>query len=372
MINIKEVKDKRGLKKFIALSWDIYRDEKDFVPPLKTDLLRTLLGKDNPLFMSGEHSFFIAYKDKKAVGRILVGINESLNEQKNAEDGYFSLFESIEDKEVAFAILDKASEWLKERGKKVFKGPVSPTNGDDYRGLLVEGFNGPPVLMNSYNHEYYVKFFEEYGLIKHLDLFAYYFDVNCAKMERYEKVSNYAMERYKFQIDTINLKNIDNEMKDIKSILDIAMPAEWEDLTPPTLEEVRAEGAKLKPLADEELILIARSEGRPIAFAIALPNYNEVLKRMNGSLFPLGFLKFIYYKKKIKGFRMFVLFVIPEFRKKGVSGTMFYKYFENGVRKGYTYAEGSTIGETNRDMRADIEKTGGIRYRTYRIFKKEI
>lgn len=372
MINIIEVKDKKELKKFIALSWEIYRDDKDFVPPLKTDLLNTLLGKDNPLFMSGDHSFFIAYKDKKAVGRILVGINENLNEQKNVEDGYFSLFECIEDKEVAFAILDKASGWLKQRGKKVIKGPVSPTNGDDYRGLLVEGFNGPPVLMNSYNHEYYVKFFEDYGLIKHLDLYAYYFDVNCAKMDRYEKVSKFAMERYKFQIDTINLNNIDNEMKDIKSILDIAMPEEWEDLAPPTLEEVKAEGEKLKPLADKELILIARSEGRPIAFAIALPNYNEVLKRMNGKLFPFGFLKFLYYKKRIKGFRMFVLFVIPEFRKKGVSGCIFYKYFENGLKKGYNYAEGSTIGETNREMRADIEKTGGIRYRTYRIYKKEL
>jgi len=372
MINIKEIKDRRGLKKFINLAWDIYKDDKDWVPPLKGDLLNTLLGKDNPLFMSGEHSFFIAYKEKKAVGRILVGINESLNEQKNAMDGYFSLFESIEDKEVSFALLDKASEWLKERGKRILKGPVSPTNGDDYRGLLVEGFNGPPVLMNSYNHEYYVKFFDEYGLTKHLDLFAYYFDVSCAKMDRYEKVSKYAMERYNFQIDSINLKKIDNEMQDIKKILDIAMPEEWEDLVPPTIEEIRAEGAKLKPLADEKLILIARSEGKPIAFAIALPNYNEVIKKINGKLFPFGFLKFLYYRKKIKGFRIFVLFVIPEFRKKGVSGTMFYKFFENGLKQEYTYAEGSTIGETNKEMRADIEKTGGIRYRTYRLFKKDI
>lgn len=372
MIYLKEIKDKSGLKKFINLAWVIYRNDKDWVPPIKGDLLKTLLGKDNPLFMSGEHSFFIAYKERKAVGRILVGVNESLNEQKNSEDGYFSLFESVEDKEVAFALLDRASEWLRTRGKKVLKGPVSPTNGDDYRGLLVEGFNGPPMLMNSYNHEYYVNFFEEYGLIKHLDLFAYYFDVDCAKMDRYKKVSDYAMERYKFQIDNINLKNIDNEMKDIKSVLDIAMPEEWEDLAPPTIEEIRAEGAKLKPLADENLILIARSEGKPIAFAIALPNYNEVLQKMNGNLFPFGFLKFLYYKKRIKGFRLFVLFVIPEFRKKGVSGTMFYRFFVNGVKQGYTYAEGSTIGETNKEMRVDIEKTGGIKYRTYRLFKKEI
>lgn len=372
MITIKEIEDKKELKKFIELSWRIYKQDENWVPPLKGDLLNTLLGKDNPLFMSGEHTFFIASIDGIPSGRILVGINESLNEKKNSEDGYFSLFESIEDKELAFALLDRASEWLRERGKKILKGPVSPTNGDDYKGLLVEGFNGPPVLMNSYNLEYYAKFFEAYGLVKHEDVYAYYFDLDCAKMERYQRLSGYAMERYKFHIDTIDLDNIDSEMGDIKKVMDIAMPEEWEDLTPPTIEEVRAEGAKLRPLADKELILIARSEGRPIAFAIALPNYNEVLQKINGSLFPFGFMKFLYYKRKIKGFRMFVLFVIPEFRKKGVSGAIFARFFDNGVRNGYVYAEGSTIGETNKQMRADIEKTGGIRYRTYRLYKKEI
>jgi GNAT superfamily N-acetyltransferase len=161
-------------------------------------------------------------------------------------------------------------------------------------------------------------------------------------------------------------------MEDIKKVLDIAMPEEWEDLTPPTIEEIRAEGAQLKPLADEDLILIARSEGKPIGFAIALPDYNQVLQRLNGRLFPLGFLKFLWYKKKTKGFRMFILFVIPEFRKKAVSGAMFCKFLENGVKKGYTYAEGSTIGEENRAMRTDLEKVGGLLYRTYRLYKKDI
>lgn len=373
MINIVEIKSKKELKEFVELQWIIYKDDNQWVPPLKKDMLNTLLGKDNPLFMDGEHAFFMAYNNAKPLGRICVGINESLNEKKNAEDGYITLFESINNKEIAFSLFDKAVEWLKERGKKVVKGPVSPTNGDDSRGLLVEGFDGSPVLMNSYNPKYYVDFFEEYGFVKHLDLYAYYHDILTAtNMERHGRVAEYAMKRYNFRVDSIDLKNIDKEMEDIKKVMDIAMPEEWEDLTPPTLEEVRAEGARLKPLADEDLILIARSGDEPVGFAIALPDYNQVLKKLNGKLLPTGVFKFLWYKRKITGFRIFVLFVIPEFRKKAVSGAILYKEYINGLKKGYQYCEGSTIGETNTAMRTDIEKTGGILYRTYRLYKKEI
>jgi GNAT superfamily N-acetyltransferase len=373
MLSIVEIKNKRDLKKFVHLPWLLYKDDPYWVPPLKGDMLKTLLGKDNPLFMEGEHAFFMAYIDTRPVGRICVGINESLNEKKNSEEGFMSLFECIDDREVAFAIFDKAVKWLKERGKKLVKGPLSPTNGDDYKGLLVQGFNGSPVLMNSYNPEYYVRFFEEYGFTKHLDLYAYYHDIHsAASLERHGKVAQYAMKRYNFQIDSIDLKNLDKETIDIKAIMDIAMPDDWEELTPPTLEEVRAEVARLKQLADKDLILIARSEGRPIGYLAALPDYNQVLKKLNGSLFPFGFLKFLWYKRKITGLRIFVMFVIPEFRKKAVSGAMLFKCYENAIKNGYKDGEGSTIGETNLAMRNDIEKTGGLLYRTYRLYKKEI
>lgn len=373
MIKITEVKTKSEIKKFVRLCCHIYKEDKYWVPPLENDMVNTLLGNDNALFMNGEHAFFMAYLKEKAVGRVCVGINESLNEKKDAKDGYICLFESIDNKEVAFALFDKAVEWLKARGITMVKGPVSPTNGDDYRGLLIKGFNGSPVLMNSYNPEYYVSFFEEYGFVKHLDLYAYYHDINSAvNLERHGKGSELAMKRYNFEVDSIKLDDIDNEILDIKKILDIAMPEDWEDLTPPTYEEIKAEVGQLIKMADEDLILIARSEGQPIGFAVALPDYNQVLKKINGRLLPFGFLKYLWYKKKIDGFRIFILFVIPEFRKKAVSAAMLYKFYKNGIKKGYKWAEGSTIGETNMPMRRDIEKTGAEHYRTYRIYKKEI
>jgi GNAT superfamily N-acetyltransferase len=373
MIDIIELKTKKELKKFIDLQWIIYKEDKYWVPPLKNDMLKTLLGKDNPLFLEGEHAFFMAYCGGKPAARICVGINRTLNEKKHMSEGYISLFESINNKEVAFAIFDKAVAWLKERKIDSIKGPLSPTNGDDYKGLLVKGFDGSPVLMNSYNPEYYVQFFDEYGFNKHLDLYAYYHDIDsAATIDKNRKLVEFAMKRYNFQVETIDLNNLDKEAKDAKEIMEVGMPDDWEELTPPTLEEVKAEISRLKSLADKDIVIFARSEGKPIGFLIALPDYNQVLKRLNGKLLPFGFLKFLWYKRRITGLRIFGMFVVPEFRKKAVSGAMLYKCYENAIKNGYRYGEGSTIGETNIPMRTDIEKTGGLLYRTYRLYKKEI
>lgn len=372
MIEIIEIVNKRGIKKFIDFAFELYKNDPNWVPPLKGDLLKTLEGRNNPLFMSGSHAFFMVYSNGKPLGRICTGVNQSLNEKKNQKDGYICLFEAVNNREVAFALFDAAVSWLRERGISTVKGPVSPTNGDDSRGLLVMGFDGSPVLMNSYNPEYYVNFFNEYGFEKHLDLYAYYYDVEGVDVDRYIRPVEFAMKRYNFHVDRIDLKNIEKEMEDVKKILDIAMPDDWEDMTPPTLEEIRAEGKALVAMADPDFIYIARSEGNPIGFGIALPDYNQVLKRMNGRLFPFGFLKYLKYKKKIDGARIFILFVIPEFRKKAVSSAILYKALAAGKKKGYKYGEGSTIGEINTAMRRDAEGAGGVHYRTYRLYKKDI
>lgn len=371
-LKIVEIKDKKQLKNFINLPWEIYHNDDNWVPPLKGDMLKTLMGKDNPLFMSGSHTFFMVFNTSQPVGRILVGINEKLNEEKNKSEGYISLFECIHSMEVANLLLRTATSWLKERGIKRIVGPVSPTNGDDNRGLLVKGFDGPPVLMNSYNPSYYPEFFEEYGFTKEMDLYAYYFEPTSIPIERFKKVVNYAMKKFNFRIDKIDLKNLDSETKDIKKILDLSMPDSWEHLTPPSLEELRAEINNLKSLADEDLIYIARSGNEPIGFVVALPDYNQVLKKINGRLWPFGILKFLWYKRKIDGLRAFIQFVVPEFRNKAVNGAIFYRLMIEAKKKNYTYGEGSTIGEMNIESRKSVEKAGGTLYRIYRIYSKEI
>jgi GNAT superfamily N-acetyltransferase len=372
MIEVREIRGRNDLRKFIDIPWSIYRDDPNWVPPLRGSLLKTLMGVNNPLFMCGPHTFFMAYKDGAPAGRLLAGINEKLNREKEKKEGYISLFESIEVEEAAFALLDRACGWLRERGMETVVGPVSPTNGDDSRGLLIEGFDGPPVLMNSYNPSYYPDMFEKYGFVKNMDLLAYYLDPMAAPIERFQRVVEYAMNKYRFRVDRFDFKNLEREVMDMKKILDEAMPRAWGHLTPPSVEELRAEVNSLKKYADNDLLYIARSGDEPIGFVFALPDLNEVLMKLNGRLFPLGVFKYLWYKGRVSGLRVFVQFVVPSFHNKAVNSAIFLKLMKEARRKGYTRCEGSTIAEMNIESRRSVEGAGGRLYRTYRIYKKQL
>jgi GNAT superfamily N-acetyltransferase len=372
-IEVFRADSRQDIRRFIQLQYDLYKGDDNFVAPLRMEMKGIVTGKHNSMLKRGPFERYIAFKDGCPAGRVIVGIDEELNRKKGYMHGYLSLFECIEDYEVAKALLDKAAGWLREKGITYVQGPVSPTGGDDYRGFLYEGFDSPPVLMNSYNFKYYNDFFDRYGFKKWLDLYAFRYDLDDVVGAKRDKAVEYAMKRYGFTADPLDLDNIEGEIKDIKRILDIAMPEEWEDMTPPSLDTIREFASVYRKLAEPDLIYIARTEqGEPIGFSVALPNYNEIFIKMKGRLFPFGFLKLLTGKKHIKSGRIFILFVVPEYRKKGVSGVIFYKSLKAGMQLGYTWGEGSTIGETNRGMIRDAEGAGGKRYKIYRIYGLEL
>ena len=373
MVQIRALNPSSELKYFIQFPWSIYRNDPNWVPPIKKNLFRELSGKDNMLFMNGPHQFLMAFQDQKPVGRILVGINEKLNQERNKKEGYISLFESVNDPAVCFSLLDNATHWLKQKKMETVVGPISPTNGDEGRGFLVKGFDGPPVLMNVYNPAYYPHLFEQYGMKKHLDFFAYYLDENLLKEKRLQRIVDYAIKRYRFHIDPFNLHRIDREAADLKSIFDQAMPDTWNHLTPPSLSEIKAEIHRMKHLIDPDLIYIARSDkNEHIGCVWAFPDYNQVLIKLNGQFGLIGLLKFWWYRKKIQGLRIFSQFVIPAYRDKAVNGAIFYQLMLQAKKKNYRYGEASTIGEMNLKSMKTVEKSGGKLYRTYRLYQKKL
>lgn len=372
-IRVCEVTNKKQENEFVKLPWRIYKDNPYWVPPLISEFKKTIRGENNTLKQSGPYALILAYKDDEVSGRLCIGINEILNQGKGYKEGYISLFECIDDYEVAKALFDFAVDWLRDRGMEKIIGPLSVPDGDDNRGILIDNFEDPPLVMNVYNPEYYKKFFEDYGFYKYWDCYAYYYDAAQGLDNRFYRVADYAMKKYDFKVDKLNLKNIEKDMKDIKKIIELAMPEEWQDFVPPNDEEIKVIADNLVPVADPELICIARTNaGKPIGFNIALPDYNQVLKHMDGKMFPFGFLKYLYYKRKINRARLFVLFVVPEFRKKGVAGAIYLKVVDACKKKGYVCGEGSTIWEYNTIMRRDAESVGGKIYKTYRIFKKDL
>lgn len=370
---IEEVKDSKTLNDFIYLPFKLYKFDDAWVPPIVSDFKKYIMGKNNFLNQSGPNIKIVAYKSNQVVGRLLVGINEHLNNAKGFKEGYISLFESIEDMEVGFSMLEFAERWLYNQGMDSIKGPLSLPGGDDNRGFLIDNLEDPTLIMNTYNKKYYNDYFLEYGFEKYFDCYAYKSVLENENISRYEKLVPYAMEKYKFKLDKIDLKNIDKEMKDIKEIIIKAMPKEWDDFIPPTDDELNLIAKQIVPFADSDLIYIARTlDGKPIGFNISLPDYNQVLKKLNGKLFPFGIFKFLYLKKKIDKMRFFVLFVVPEYRKKGVPSAIYLQSYRKALDKGYKFGEGSTIWEYNDEMIRDIEKFGGERYKTYRIYTKSI
>ena len=374
LISIKEVNDKKTLNDFVDFIYENYEGDKNFVPPLRSDYIKYVQGVDNDLNEAGPNIKYICYDDGRVVGRLLVGVNNIINEYHGFKEGYISLFECVENYEYAEKLLDKAIEFLKSHGMTKVKGPLSLPGGEDNRGFIVDNFDAQPFIMNTYNKKYYNDFFIKYGFEKYFDCYAYKDTIENADIERYEKLVPYAMKKFDFRVDNINLSNVDKDAMDIMNVLERALPREWDDFAPPREEEIRKIVKQLVPFADSDLIFIARDNktNEPIGFNITLPDYNQAIKKMNGKMFPFGFLKFLYYKRKINRLRFFVLFVVPEYRKKGVTSVMYLKTYLNALKKGYTELEGSTIWEYNRDMMNDVESFGAKINITYRIYQKEI
>jgi hypothetical protein len=373
-LEIGKVVSKAEMKQFLELPWKIYKGDRCWVPPMINDLRTSLDTLRNPTLQKIEHEMFLVLADGKPVGRIYAGMDANLNRKKNMNMAFFSLFECMNDYGAAKLLFDTAFDWARQNGADFVCGPtaITGTDGDENKGLLINCFDRPPVLMNSYNPSYYAELMDKYGFVKDYDVFAYYLSPDNMFRKDPTKVIEYAQKRYGFSVEPINTRDMQNEIKALKHVMDKAMPEEWPDLVPPTLEEVGEMAARLIGMADPDLVPIARSGDEAIGFGIALPDYNQVLLHLNGRITPLSALKYMWYKRRIKAARMFAMFVIPEFRNKGVSYAMYHFTFSNGLTKGYTWGEGSTIGETNLRMRADIEGTGAIHYKTYRIYRKEL
>jgi len=369
---VQEVSGKKDRHDFITLPWRLYRDDPNWVPPLLQDMHNTLDPRKNALLRLGPYRFILARRNGVPVGRLGVGMDLRLNQSKGENLSYITLFESVNDYAVAESLLAAGEKWLRSQGAAVVTGPQSPSNGDDYRGLLVEGYDSPPVLLNSYNPPYYADFLERFGFVKDFDRYAYYYDLTDGPPERLKKGVEWAQQRYGFTVRPINLKALQKEILVIKKIVEQSMP-DWPDMIPPSMEEVEAEADKLKQLAVPDLVLIVEGpDGEPAGLSVALPDYNQVLPLLNGRLFPFGFIKFLLYRKTIRGVRLFVLFVTPPWRKKGVAAALYYYTMVNASRRGYTFGEGSTIHEFNTQMNLDARKAGGELYKIYRVYRKEL
>jgi len=378
-LEVREVKkNKSELLQFINFACRVYEHDPHWVSPIKTDLLKSFLseGSDNKI-NCGPHTFFMVWDNNIPVGRVLVGINVEKNHRNNINVGYFGYLEMINSYEVLKMLMDESFLWLKKHNINRLVGPLCPDDDVEGRGILIKGFDSPPVLMNSYNPVYYHELLSQYGFTKDRDFYAYYSDNFNELKGRVEKVAEFAMQKFNFKIDKVDLKYLEREIKDIAEIVEkiISSGDETENgfeyANPPNKDSLLIEVKKYLPFLDKDLIYIARSENRPIGFVFAIPDYNYVLKKINGKLDPLGLIKFLWYKNKIKGIRGFAQFVVPEFQNKAVNAAIFKHILEVAERKQYNYIEGSCICDNNLPSRRIFENAGLSPYKVYRVYCKD-
>lgn len=362
---------KKQLKQFIMLPFELYKDDPAWVPPLISEQNKFFNPRKNPYYQHSEVQLFLALDGDKVVGRISAHTNTQHQIEHNEDIGFFGFFECVDDPSVAAMLFDAAAEWNRQRGFNAMRGPMNFSVNQEV-GLLIDGFTDPPMVMMPHAKPYYKELFDACGLAKTMDLYAY-LSVRKEMPERVQRLAAAIEKRAGVTIRCLS-KDKTQMRKDIETVFEIYTKA-WEynwGNVPMTKAEFDHIVEELLPLADPELIFIAEKDGHPAGFSLALPNYNEVLKVMNGRVNPLTMVKALLKQKKIGSARVITMGLIKEFQGRGIDTLFYYYSYRNGLPKGYFRGEFSWVLENNTMMIRVAEMLDAIRYKTYRIYDKQI
>lgn len=295
-IEIVPVTTSAGRNQFVDVAWKIYADDPAWVPPLKSEVHGLIGGvKTNPWFHHGRAAFFLAKRGGEVVGRISAQVCD-LVQQRRPGLGQWGFFDTVNDPAVARALIGTAERWLRDQGMTRAQGPMSLGIWDE-PGLLVKGFDEPPVVMMGHHLPYYEKMVLDAGYEGVKDLNAWDLDISKPFPELVQRIVAAGEKNKRIRIREVDLKRFGQEAALILGILNEAWSDNW-GFVPITPEEVAFVGKKLKPLIFPHMVRVAEYDGEPVAFMITLPDVNELIKPLNGSLLPFGWAKLLWALRK--------------------------------------------------------------------------
>ena len=372
MKKVVSVSSKDQLAAFIDFPHELYKNDPYYVPELfiaQRDLLTI-----HPFHKHNSLQCFLAYDGDTIIGRIAAILNNAHNAYNKVNDGFFGFFDCTNDTETSTMLFDIAKAWLKGKGVTgKFLGPVNFSTNETC-GLLVEGFDSSPVLMQTYNFPYYADLIENYGFGKDVDLIAWHWDGNNYD-DKSVRLLNALQERLKrnnIVIRKVNLKNFKEETIKLREVYNSA----WDQNTgfvPLTDEEFNYLAKDLKLILDPDFALVAEQDGKIVAFGLALLNYNEIFKTIKkGRLFPTGIFKLLFGKKKIQSLRIYALGVVDGYRKMGIEACLYGTIIKNYTEKGLKWAEAGWTLENNTMINEAIKAIKGDPYKKYRLYQKQI
>jgi ribosomal protein S18 acetylase RimI-like enzyme len=317
-MEIVKVVSKKDLMRFINFPHQLYKDDENYVPELNL-VVKRMLSNKNPFLKHSEIALFLAVESGIVMGRIAAVYNKTHLETYKDNTGFFGFFDSINDVSVAKRLFETCEQWLTNKGITKIIGPTNLTTNDSC-GILIDGFQFPPMVMMPYNKEYYGHLCEESGFEKSMDLNSY--NVNAGmSLERYNNIyfrSLDVMKTNNIRIRNISSKTFQRDIERLQFVYNKANENNW-GFMPLNREEFKAMAADLKTTTPLDFTFIVEKDNNIISFLIAVPNLNQVFKHIkNGKLFPFGIFKFLMKKNSVDSARIMILGILDEYRGMGI------------------------------------------------------
>ena len=371
-VSIRPVRGRRDLKRFIDFPFRLYRDHPLWTPPLKLERRLFLNRRMNAFFSHGEAEYFLAVREGRVVGRISAHVNHAFNDYQEKNWGWFGFLEFEEDAEVLQALLDAAAAWLREQGRERMVGPASFAMNDE-SGVLIEGFDLRPMILQPWNPPYYQELIERSAMTKAMDLLMWNLEVTNRDrvlpviFELAEKVQS----EHGIRVRPMRRRQLRKDMDAFAEVYNAAWSKNW-DFVPYSKKDLDAYAQELQLVYDKNWFMIAEREdtGEVVGMAITVPDVNQVLARMKGRLLPLGWWRFLNKGKTIDRVRVGFLGVKPEYQHTGVAAKLYADHFDAAERRPQKGGEMGWILETNKPMNRAMEGMGGKVVKRYRVYEK--
>ncbi len=362
----------RQLRDFVALPFRLHAGTA-WIPPLKLERYAFLHHKLNSFFKHGEAEYFLARRGGRVVGRISAHVNHAFNEHRGERWGGFGFFEFEDDQQVVDELLSAAEGWLRERNMERMVGPMSFTLNDE-AGVLIEGFEFEPMIDQGWAPPYYQQRYEAAGLSKAMDLF--HWDVRISDRDErmnpiLERLAERCRTKYGITVRRMSRLHLRREMDEFAKVYNAAWANNW-DFVPYGKEDLDDLTMLLQLVYDRDWFMIAENESQTVAMAITIPDINQVLKRMNGRLLPLGWWHYLNRKRIIDRCRIGFLGVLPEFQHTGVAAALYIEHFDMAAKTRIEHGEAGWILEVNHSMNRGLEAMGGRIVKRYRVYERPL
>ena len=370
-MEIHSVTNKSDFKSFIYFPFKLYKNDPVWVPPLISELFGQFDVKRNPTLEHCEYALFLLKDNGNIIGRIASFIDRLALETWKEPIGLFGYYDCINDKAASVMLLDTAAKWLRNKGMKRMRGPWSFVSQE--WGLVIEGFTPSPVIMAPYNPSYYIDHMESYNLHKIKDLLVYYISVGEGYTipDRIMNLTDDVTKRYGVHVRHVNMKQYDAEVQTVIDLSNRSLINNW-GYTSVTKAEAEAVARDLKSIIQPKGVIFAENDdGKPVGFAIAIPDVNRLLKGLKGRLFPFGWLKLLLGLPKLRSYRLFALGVIPEYHGKGID-SLLYRALCESLYTPDTWMEINYVLEDNAPMNNAIHKLNAKPLRKYRVYERNL